>query len=655
MTPSALALPAQRPNPQELGTGTMRTEHSRLAGSRASTLAQLALLSGLAVLLNALPVPMFYGIHVMLGSVPAIFALLLWQRWWGVAIGVLASLQTWSLWGHPWAVVIFSLEVGWLWLWLHRAPARSDARGNGQVMLLTIGYWLLIGAPLVFASYGLVMRIDPANVVMVAVKQSFNGVLNAELAFTALVITRALQSRHNVGPGVSLRGVIIALALLALTLPTLLISIAAGQQLQRAVEQGVLDGLKSISLVVSHGGEGQQTNQLLIEQLGGDLAFRRIASDGTEISSNPALFERLDGAFSDGGRSQVTNRDLALLVRSGNGPELHKWVNGYWSYSSQAKGPGGIDLVQVVEPARSAVTRIQKQSSQLLVVSLGVVVVGALLSSDVGRRFEREFDGALNPQQNDPGESDPPRHESGSPPLLRLSAVNELRTLAGQMNQRILEANQLSLELQNSNANLLRAKLELEGLLTTDPLTGCGNQKAFELRLQEEWHRARRSGEPLSCLCFALDGVALAYGEFGSQAGDELLRSASRALHGRLRITDHLFRSSNPSSNQEFVVIATGCSAVAAHRLGHDLLAAVDGIWVRPKGDHPGAGPSCDIEHREDPELRALPRVGIASLDSQQDSAESMVHRAQESLGSTNTFGARLTSSDHGAWAGEPS
>lgn len=118
--PPAQAPPAQHPNPQALNGSVESPALGSRTQSRARTAGLLALLSGLAVLLNALPVPLFYGIHVMLGSVPAIFALLLWPRWWGVAIGVLASLQTWSLWGHPWAVVIFTLEVLWLWLWLRR-------------------------------------------------------------------------------------------------------------------------------------------------------------------------------------------------------------------------------------------------------------------------------------------------------------------------------------------------------------------------------------------------------------------------------------------------------------------------------------------------------------------------------------------------------
>lgn len=114
-----------------------------------------------------------------------------------------------------------------------------------------------------------------------------------------------------------------------------------------------------------------------------------------------------------------------------------------------------------------------------------MVVVGALLSSSVGRRFELEFALVLDPRQGDgEGPSDPAQPELGSPvALLRLSSVSELRTLARQINQRILEANQLSRALQVSNADLQRTQLELEHLLTTDPLTGCGNRKALEQRL----------------------------------------------------------------------------------------------------------------------------------------------------------------------------
>ena len=115
----------------------------------------------------------------------------------------------------------------------------------------------------------------------------------ALLAFAALVITRAIQARRNRGPGLSLRGVIIGLALLAITLPTLLISITAGQQLQRAVEQGVLDGLKTINLAVSRVGPGQRTNQLLIEQLGGCKVSQRAGRKSDRERSHDQKIEDL--------------------------------------------------------------------------------------------------------------------------------------------------------------------------------------------------------------------------------------------------------------------------------------------------------------------------------------------------------------------------
>jgi len=91
----------------------------------------LVLMTGLAVLLNTMPVPLYFGVQVLLGSVPPILAVLLWRSWWAVAMGALASLQTWHLWGHPWAVVIFSLEMVWLTLALRRCNGPASHDGNG--------------------------------------------------------------------------------------------------------------------------------------------------------------------------------------------------------------------------------------------------------------------------------------------------------------------------------------------------------------------------------------------------------------------------------------------------------------------------------------------------------------------------------------------
>ena len=208
-------------------------------------------LGGCRVLVNLLPVPLFYGVHLLLGSLPPILALLLWRSRWAVPMAAIAALPTLKLWGHPWAVVIFTAEVAWLQLALKRWNGSPRNDSNGRVVSYSILYWLLIGTPLVLLFYGLVMHIDAANMVVVAVKQSFNGVFNTVLAFAAVVAIRWRQADRGRGPGVSLRGVIAAVVMLAITVPTLLVSLGAGHQLEMAVESGALDGLQTMNLAIA--------------------------------------------------------------------------------------------------------------------------------------------------------------------------------------------------------------------------------------------------------------------------------------------------------------------------------------------------------------------------------------------------------------------
>jgi len=575
----------------------------------------LALLTGLALLLNTLPLPLFFGVQLLLGSVPPILALLLWRTWWAVPLGTVASLQTWRLWGHPWAIVIFSLEMVWLCLGLRRFNGPPAQDSNGRVVLQAIAYWLLLGTPLVLLFYGRVMGIDPANVTVVAVKQSFNGVFNTMLAFAGLILVRAVQARRGEGPGLSLRGVIVTLTLMAITLPTLLIGISAGQQLEQAVQSGALDGLRTVSLAVSRAGAGDATKRLLMDQLGGDLAYRRIEASGRTVSSDPALFVRLDDQFSDGGRNHVPVADLAILIPRGPMPALRRWVNGYWSYSQQYAGPGGPYLVQVVQPARPMVVRLQQQSAALLGVTMAVLVLGALVGHWLGRRFERECALVLSPLQNTTRLMQP----------LRLSPVSELRSMALLVNHRIRQVNLLSESLRQANARLRQSQLELRELLTCDPLTGCGNRKALGRRLEEEWLRSRRSSEPLTCLCFAVDGFADLKRRWGRRAGDVLLQGLAEATRSRLRVTDHIFRSGADG----FTLLATGCGADHAMTLARTLQEVLGQVTLTPPPDHPArrSGPQLGL----DP-IRIRISMGVSCLTAQLERPEDLLLAAEQAL-----------------------
>ncbi len=532
---------------------------SATAPSRQQALV-LALFTGLAVLLNFQPLPLFYGIQVLLGSTLPILALLLWRTGWCIPMGCIASLVTWKLWGHPWAVVIFTAELAWLTLGLRQLGRRSMDVSTGAIIPLAISYWVVLGSPLVALFYGVFLRIDPSNLAVTALKQSFNGILNTTIAFVLYVLISALQNRKGLGNGISLRGVIVGLVLVTTTVPTLIITMTSGYQLELAVQQAELENLKAVNQAVA-------ASRPLTEIPGGSIAYRRIEANGKSISSDPELFARLDKSFTDGGRAYVHPRELSVLISKQPLPMLKKWINGYWSNSELHNGTGQESvLIQVVQPAATLVKRMQNQSASLLGVVLVMLVLGTIASMTLGALFEREVNAVLRPLLA----------STDGIATLAPSLIIELRLLVQLVNQRIQQVRQLTHDLQDTNQALRQSRDELEQLNTSDVLTSCGNRAALFQRLKEECHRSRRTGEPLSCLTLDVDGLTEINDQFGHEIGDLVLKRIASTVRQRLRITDHFFRS----GGDEFVIVATDCDGSAALDMATELRTMVSELGL---------------------------------------------------------------------------
>lgn len=568
---------------------------SATAPSRQQALV-LALFTGLAVLLNLQPLPLFYGIQVLLGSTLPILALLLWRTGWCIPMGCIASLVTWKLWGHPWAVVIFTAELVWLTLGLGQLGRRSVDRSTGAIIPLAISYWIVLGSPLVALFYGLILKIDATNIAVTALKQSFNGILNTTIAFVLYVLISAIQNRKGMGNGISLRGVIVGLVLLITTIPTLFITMASGYQLELAVQQAELDNLKAVNQAVA-------ASRPLTELPGGDVAYRRIEANGKSLSSDPELFARLDKSFTDGGRAYVHPRELSVLISRQPLPMLKKWINGYWSYSQLHRSSDQESvLIQVVQPAATLVKRMQNQSAYLLGVVLVMLVLGTIASMALGALFEREVNAVLRPLlSNNDGIA-----------TLAPSLIIELRMMVQLVNQRIQQTRLLTDDLREANLALRRSRDELEQLNTSDVLTGCGNRAAMFQRLKEECHRSRRTGEPLSCLTLDVDGLTAINNQFGHETGDLVLKRVASAVRLRLRITDHFFRS----GGDEFVVIATDCDGIAAQEMATELRALVRELGLT--GQHGQVPTSISI--------------GISSLTGKDQKPDTLLARSDAAL-----------------------
>jgi len=150
-----------------------------------------------------------------------------------------------------------------------------------------------------------------------------------------------------------------------------------------------------------------------------------------------------------------------------------------------------------------------------------------------------------------------------------------------------------------------------------DALTGLGNRRAFDERLDAELSRYRRFGHSFSLALIQLEGLEAAIDRLGQPAGDDMLRRTAAILKSHTRMIDGSFRI----RADELAIVMPGTSLggaqiVADRCRAHALDARV-----------PDAG------------VRLL--LGVASAAMTDDSAAQVVARAAAALANDKASGSR--------------
>ena len=97
----------------------------------------------------------------------------------------MAGSCSFLLWHHPWAIIIFAAEALFVSLLNRRHP--------GKLVILDTLYWLCLGMPLVWLFYRVVMGMGAEATLLVALKQSINGIFNALLATTFIYCVQLVR------------------------------------------------------------------------------------------------------------------------------------------------------------------------------------------------------------------------------------------------------------------------------------------------------------------------------------------------------------------------------------------------------------------------------------------------------------------------------
>ncbi|HEU4343545.1 MAG TPA: GGDEF domain-containing protein [Candidatus Binatia bacterium] len=120
-----------------------------------------------------------------------------------------------------------------------------------------------------------------------------------------------------------------------------------------------------------------------------------------------------------------------------------------------------------------------------------------------------------------------------------------------------------------STERTLRQKAEIDA--GTDALTHLFNRKAFEQKIEHEFHRSNRYFKNMAIMMIDLDDFKQINDTYGHQSGDRVLTTVAEVLSHATRQTDIHCRY----GGEEFVIILPETTLEAAATVAHRIRAAI--------------------------------------------------------------------------------
>jgi diguanylate cyclase (GGDEF)-like protein len=130
-------------------------------------------------------------------------------------------------------------------------------------------------------------------------------------------------------------------------------------------------------------------------------------------------------------------------------------------------------------------------------------------------------------------------------------------------------------------ADLIQEEEHAKRQARLDVLTGLGNRRAFDERLDRAIEQARLHGKPLSVIVSDLDDFKVINDSYGHLNGDELLRTAAEAMMAAVRDDDACYRW----GGDEFAVLLPNVEQHVAEKVAERVSAAVVASCIRPSGE----------------------------------------------------------------------
>ena len=204
----------------------------------------LSLLLLLGVLGNYYKLPLFFGVDFLFGSIAVLIVVHYYGIFWGTLAGMIASSITYYLWGHPYAIIIFTLETVFV--------ALLSRRYRNFVILDAI-FWVLLGIPLVGLFYGFILPVSASGTILIALKQAINAIFNALIAnfiVSYLPFDNLINPRKSKS-SLSLKQTLFNFFLAFVLFPSLLLTMLQGRESLKFIEAAIQAEIETVSITIT--------------------------------------------------------------------------------------------------------------------------------------------------------------------------------------------------------------------------------------------------------------------------------------------------------------------------------------------------------------------------------------------------------------------
>ena len=130
-----------------------------------------------------------------------------------------------------------------------------------------------------------------------------------------------------------------------------------------------------------------------------------------------------------------------------------------------------------------------------------------------------------------------------------------------------------------------KARRQLMKIATSDSLTGLGNRRSLDYRLEREWRRSIRQRSSLGILFIDIDHFKSFNDCYGHAAGDLALVEVAKCINASIRRPSDI---SSRYGGEEFVVVLPETGSLGAERVAESIRRAVEALEIPSAGgDYP--------------------------------------------------------------------